>query len=110
MLSGESVSSSGAGATARYYLDMWTESSMNQATRPVLIRVPSKDTSGDARNLDIVLYKVQFEPISFDGPTYKDGLKINYAGYCLMSDVDETGATLAQKMIGRIVSLPTGIV
>ena len=71
------------------------------------IRVPAKDTNGVTRNLDFILYKVQFQPFSFDGPSYKDGLKLNYSGRALISSVDETGTSLTDRAIGRLVSRPS---
>lgn len=109
-LTGEVVSSSGAAPNDYYTLPLWTDGSLNQPTRPMRIRVPSKDSAGTVRNLDIVLYKVQFEPFSFDGPSYKDGLLLNYSGKALLSDVDEIGEpltdTLGNRAIGRLVSKP----
>lgn len=87
-------------------MPLWTQSSMNQPTRPVLIRVPSKDSAGAVRTMDIVLFKVQFMPISFDGPTYKDGLVLNYSGRAVVSPVDEKGLALPEKAIGRLVNAP----
>lgn len=106
LLTGNSVTSSGTGANDTLSLPLWTASSMNQPTRPMRIRVPAKDKVGAIRNLDFVLYKVQFQPISFEGPTYKDGLKINYSGRALMSSYDETGASIADPAVGRLISLP----
>lgn len=106
LLSGADMLSSGAGETATYEVPMWTASSLNQPTRSMLVRVPSKDIAGNVRNLDIILYRVQFQPFGFDGPTYKDGLKLNYSGRAVISAVDETGAELEEPCIGRLVSSP----
>lgn len=113
LLSGSKVTSSGAAPGDHYTLPLWEERQQNTQSRPVLIRVPSKDKDGVPRTLDFVLYKVQFQPISFDGPTYKDGLLVNYTGTALMSSVDEKGAPildsvtgLPTKAIGRLVSRP----
>lgn len=113
LLSGSKVTSSGAAPNDFYTLPLWEERQQNTTPRPVLIRVPSKDKDGVIRTLDFVLYKVQFQPISFDGPTYKDGLLLNYTGTALMSDKDEKGATvldsvsgLPTRAIGRLVSRP----
>lgn len=104
LLQGNTIASSGTGNATKYELPLWNESSLNQPARPVLIRVPSKDSDGLARNLDFILYKVQFEPISFDGPSYKDGLLLNYSGKALMSNKDEKGANLTDRAIGRLVN------
>lgn len=85
-------------------LPMWTEKSLNQPPRPVLIRVPSKDSLGAVRTMDIILYRVQFQPIAFDGPNYKDGLVLNYTGRAVLSTVDETGDDLTERAIGRLVN------
>jgi hypothetical protein len=114
LLSGETLGSSGTGSNDYYNLPMWTLSSMNQAPRAMFIRMPSKDQNGATRQLDFVFYKVQFAPFNFDGPTYKDGLLLNYSGRALLSDKDERGTTLGIdattgnqiKAIGRIISRP----
>jgi hypothetical protein len=113
LLSGSKVTSSGSAPNDFYTLPLWEDRQQNSASRPVLIRVPSKDKDGVLRTLDFVLYKVQFQPISFDGPTYKDGLLLNYTGTALMSDKTETGAPvldsqsgLPTRAIGRLVSRP----
>lgn len=112
MLNGTTVASSGATPNDYYSIPLWQEDSMNTPTRPMLIRVPSKDSAGAVRTLDFVLYKVQFQPFSFDGPSYKDGLLLNYNGRALMSSTDEKGTVLATRAIGRLISRPvstTGI-
>jgi hypothetical protein len=106
LLSGNTVVSSGAAPNDYYSMPLWNEDSLNQPTRPMLIRVPSKDSAGAVRTLDILLYKVQFEPFSFDGPAYKDGMLLNYSGKALMSATDETGTALADRAIGRLISRP----
>lgn len=102
LLTGAPVTSTGD----VYKMDIWTEDSLNQPARPVLIRVPSKDSAGAVRTMDIVLFRVQFQPISFDGPTYKDGLVLNYAGRAVVSPVDETGTALDRRAIGRLINSP----
>lgn len=105
LMTGDAITSSGAGAATSYSLPLWAEKSLNVPPRPVLIRVPSKDVDGLARNMDFILYRVQFAPISFDGPSYKDGLVINYSGKALMSEKDEKGQALTGgRAIGRIVN------
>ncbi len=102
LLTGAPVTSTGD----VWSMDLWTEDSLNQPSRPVLIRVPSKDSAGAVRVMDIVLFRVQFQPISFDGPTYKDGLVLNYSGRAVVSPVDETGTALVggKKAIGRLIN------
>lgn len=106
LLTGANVASSGTGAATVNSLPLWNESSNNQPARPVLVRVPSKDSAGAIRRLDFVLFRVQFQPISFDGPTYKDGLVLNYAGRAVVSDVDETGQSISERAVGRLVDRP----
>lgn len=104
LLSGSTLVSSGTGAAVKFSLPLWNEKSMNQARRPVLIRVPSKDSDGVPRLFDIILYNVSFNPITFDGPTYKDGMALNYGGKALMSAKDELGVALTEKAVGRLIS------
>jgi hypothetical protein len=111
LISGSNVTSSGANGSETYSLPLWEENSMNTQPRPMLIRVPSKDKNGVIRRLDFILYKVQFQPFSFDGPSYKEGLLLNYNGSALSSDVDEKGNPVLDsrtgqptKAYGRLVS------
>lgn len=113
LMTGSKITSSGAAPGDVYSLPLWEDRQQNTQPRPVLIRVPSKDKDGVLRTLDFVLFKVQFQPISFDGPTYKDGLLVNYTGTALMSDKDEKGVQivdsvtgLPSRAIGRLVSRP----
>lgn len=106
LLTGATITSSGTSPADFFNLPLWNESSLNTPTRPVLIRVPSKDSLGAVRKLDFILYKVQFNPITFDGPSYKDGLVLNYSGKALMSSVDEKNGALSDRAIGRLVSRP----
>ena len=103
-LTGATITSSGTAESTYYNLPLWNEKSSNQPARPVLLRIPSKDSAGLVRTLDIILYKVQFDPISFDGPSYKDGLVLNYSGKALLSANDEKATLLAEKAVGRLVS------
>lgn len=109
LLTGDSITTSGSAESSYYTMPLWSMGSLNTVTRPLLIRVPSKDSDGNLRAIDFVLYKVQFEPITFDGPTYKDGLIVNYTGRALVSDKDEKGVSLTgnNRAIGKIVSRPT---
>jgi hypothetical protein len=107
-LAGTSVTSSGASPNDYYAMPLWNTAYLNQSPRPMLLRVPSKDSAGAVRTLDIVLYKVQFEPFNFSGPQYKDGLLLSYSGRALRSSVDEIGNSLSEAAIGRILSRPSG--
>jgi hypothetical protein len=108
LLTGATITSSGAAPNNHFNLPIWEQGSLNQPTRPMLIRIPSKDSNGAVRTLDIVLYKCQFKPIGFDGPSYKDGLMLNYSAKALISDVDERGQALVgdRRAIGRLVGRP----
>lgn len=106
LLAGSTVTSSGTTPNDYYSMDLWPEDSLNQPPRPVLIRVPAKDKDGNTRTLDFVLYRVQFGPMNFDGPSYKSGLLLNYTGRAVMSDKDETGASLSKRAIGRMINRP----
>lgn len=106
LLTGAAITSSGVGPNDYWNLPLWNQSALNQPSRPVLLRAPSKDSLGNPRSLDFVLYKVQFQPIKFDGPAYKNGLVVSYTGQALMSSVDERGVALPEPAIGRLVSRP----
>lgn len=104
LLSGATLTSSGSGVGATYSMGLWEEDSVNQPARPMLIRCPSKDSDGQVRVMDFILYKVIFGPINFTGPSYKSGLLLNYTGRAVISDKDEKGTTLTKRAIGRIVN------
>jgi hypothetical protein len=115
-ITGTSVTSSGAAGADYYAIPLWTLASMNQVTQPLAIRVPSKDAGGQIRTLDFILYRVQFQPFNFTGPSYKTGLSCSIAGRALFSTVNEVGTSLpaayggtsgsAGMSIGRLVSMP----
>lgn len=109
LITGTSVSSSGTSPNDYYGLPLWTWNSLNQVTRPVALRVPSRDSTGNVRTLDFVLYRVQFQPFNFTGPSYKNGLTVSLAGRALMSTIDEKGTNLPAsypRSLGRIVNAP----
>ncbi len=115
LISGSKITSSGSGAAQTFSLPLWEERTLNTQPRPMLIRVPSKDRDGEVRLLDFILFKVQFQPFSFDGPSYKQGLLLNYNGSALFSDTDEKGQPVVDsvtgdptKAIGRLLSKPLG--
>lgn len=105
-LTGSTITSSGSAPNDYYSLPLWEEESLNAPARPMLIRLPGKDPDSNTRTLDFVLYKVQFSPISFNGPTYKSGLRVSYTGRALMSGKDEAGNSLAKRAIGRLLQRP----
>lgn len=105
-ITGKSISSSGTGNSTKFGFDLWHEDHFNVAPKPVLLRVPSKDSEGNVRRLDIVLYKVQFGPFTFSGPAYKTGMEVSWAGRALASSKDEVGTAFAdgKKRVGRLIS------
>jgi len=112
LMTGETMTSSGSAGPSEYdQIQMWTDRSMNVAPKPMLVRMPAKDANGNPVTLDFVLYKVQFQPITFTGPKYKTGLKVGYSGRALMSANDETGTPLSTnypvpsgtKAVGRLI-------
>lgn len=107
-LTGGTISSSGAGNSKWEFMDLWHEDAMNIEPKPMLLTMPSKDETGKVLNLTIGLYRVQFAPIQFDGPRYKDGLKVNYNGTALMSNFDEEGNSFSdgKKRVGKLISHP----
>lgn len=105
-LSGETVTTSGAAPADYHSIPLWTEDQVNSSARPVLLRIPSRDSAGVARTLDVVLYKAFFAPIAFEGPAYKDGLGVSYTARAVLSDTDEIGVALAKRAVGRLISKP----
>ncbi|SRR6266566_4482005 len=109
LLSGSSVTSSGTAPNDYYSMPLWNVSSNNQPAKPVLIRVPAKDSNSVVREINFVLYKVIFAPFTFTGPAYKAGLLLTYTGRAVFSPVDETGASLPEPAIGRVINQPPGL-
>jgi hypothetical protein len=106
LLAGTPIISSGSDPFDYYSLPLWQDNSVNQAPKPMLIRLPAKDKDGNPRTLDFVLYRVQFGPFTFDGPSYKNGLLTNYTGRAVLTDVDEVGNALPRRAIGRLINRP----
>jgi len=105
-ITGSAISSSGAGATQKFGFDLWHEDHFNTAPKPVLLRVPSKDSAGAVRRLDIVLYKVQFGPFTFNGPAYKSGMEVSFQARALASPNNESGTAFpdGKKRVGKLIS------
>jgi hypothetical protein len=106
-LTGQTISSSTTAGKTTMGLDLWHEDDMNVAAKPVLLRIPSKDDNGQPADFLVGLYKVNFKPIQFDGPVYRDGLKVNYDGTAIMSSTDEKGVAFAdgKKRVGRLLAI-----
>jgi hypothetical protein len=106
LMTGAPITSSGAAGQEYWNMALWNEGALNQPSRPVLIRTPSKDSQGRPRYLDFVLYKCTFQPMKLDGPAYKNGMTVSFTAQALMSSVDERGIALPERAIGRMVSRP----
>jgi hypothetical protein len=109
LITGTTVLSSGTAPNDYYSIPLWTLTSMNQAARPVALRVPAKDSNGTVYTLDFVLYKCQFQPFNFTGPSYKNGLTFSVSARALLSLNDETGTPLPvgyPRSIGRLIASP----
>jgi hypothetical protein len=106
LITGTTIFSSGAGNADYYSLPLWDIQALNQPTRPMRLRSLSKDSNGLVRTMDFILYKVQFNPINFTGPSYKTGVMFTCSGTALYSTVDEVGNPLTNRAIGRIVNSP----
>jgi hypothetical protein len=75
-----------------FKFDIWHEDDSNVSAKPMLLRCASKDSRGAARDLVIGLYSVTgLGTMTFDGPVYKDGLKMNLLGTAVQSMYDEKG-------------------
>jgi hypothetical protein len=96
----------GSGSGIIYAADLWHEDDFNVSDHPVVLQMPSKDNRGAARMLTVGLYRVNFGAMTFDGPRYKDGLKVNWTGTALKSAFDEKGIAFAdgKKRVGRLLS------
>lgn len=105
-ITGTTITSSGAAGADYYSLPLWDRNALNMPPMPMRLRTLSKDSNGAVRTFDIVLYKVQFNPINFTGPSYKTGLTFSCSGTALYSSSDEVGNVLTNQSIGRIVSSP----
>lgn len=109
LLTGEPLASSGVAPNDYYEIEIWTDRGFNSARKPMFIRMPAKWADGTVRQLEGVLYTVSFAPITFDGPQYKDGLKVNYAGKALLSSTNEKGTALSTyKAVARLRDVPEG--
>jgi hypothetical protein len=108
-LTGQNISSSGSGSSVIFWQDLWHEDSFNIAPRPMIVVMPSRDKNGVPRRLVLGLYHVDFKPVMFTGPVYRDGLKTNYDGTALPSRLDEKGVAFAdgKKRFGRVISIAT---
>jgi hypothetical protein len=109
LITGTTVSSSGSSPNDYYSIPLWTLTSLNQSPRPIALRTPAKDSAGTVYTLDFILYKCQFQPFNFTGPSYKNGLSFSVNARALLTDKDEVGTTLPvayPKSIGRLIASP----
>ncbi len=73
---------------------------------PVILRSPSRDTRGEARTMDFVLYRVRFSGLRCT-MAYKDGMACTVTGRVLLSPADEHGKFLEDgPEYGRFVNSP----
>lgn len=105
LISGATISSSGSGDSQRFDLPLWELQGDNQIARPLLIKMEAKDSAGVLRYLQFIFYKCSFDPISFDGPRFRDGMAVSYDATALMSTTDEAGDTLAYEAVGRLMAV-----
>lgn len=101
------IESSTFGGKNVFGMDLWHEDSLNVPPRPALLRMPARDLDGNAATLVMGLYRVNFKPIMFDGPQYKEGLKVNYNGTATYSRKDELGNVFAdgKRRVGRLLAI-----
>lgn len=106
-ITGRAVTTTGTGASTAHAMDIWHEDDFAGSARPMILKCPSRDSLGNARDLVIGLYKVSFGAMTFDGPAFKDGLKANYNGTANFSLYDETGAAFAdgKQKVARLISV-----
>jgi hypothetical protein len=106
-ITGRPVVTTGTGAATTHAMDMWHEDDMGAAGKPVILKCPSRDSKRNARDLVIGLYAVSFGAITFDGPAFKDGLKVNWNGTANFSNYDEMGVAFVdgKKRVGRLISV-----
>lgn len=101
-ISASAVTSSGSAPSDYWSIPIWSASSLNLPSLPVLIRSTGRKSTGEYGFLEFILYKVQFDPIKLDGMSYKNGLMISFTGKCLISDKDELGNSLTDPAVGRL--------
>lgn len=106
LLTGTTIGSSGTAPNDYYSMPLWDLASLNQPTMPMRLRSTAKDSNAKQLTFDIILYKVQFNPINFTGPAYKTGLNFSCSGTALYSNYDEAGNALTNPTIGRVVLSP----
>jgi hypothetical protein len=101
------ITTTGAGADTVHAMDIWHEDDPGAPARALIMRCPSRDVKGAARDLIIGLYRVTFGALTFDGPAYKDGLKVNLNGTANYSLYDEKGVAFAdgKKRVARLISV-----
>lgn len=106
-ITGRPIITTGTGANTAHAMDLWHEDDFAAAAKPMILKCPSRDSKGAARDLVIGLYRVSFGAMTFDGPAFKDGLKANYNGTANFSLYDEEGVPFAdgKKRVGRLISV-----
>jgi len=105
-ITGRATETVGTAPDQSFEADLWHEDDMNLGSKPMILKMPSKDEDGLVRTFTVGLYKVAFAPITFEGPEYKSGLKVNYNGTALFSKKDEAGVAFpdGKNRVGRLLS------
>lgn len=106
-ITNRAVTTTGTGANTAHAMDLWHEDDFGAPARPVLLKCPSRDSKGAARDLVIGLYRVSFGAVTLEGPAYKDGLKVNWNGTANFSNYDEEGVAFVdgKKKVARLISV-----
>jgi hypothetical protein len=69
------------------------------------LRTYGRDILGRRRTVDIILYAVQFQTITWGGE-YKNGMGASYTAFAVGSYFDEGGNGLLTREVGRLVDSP----
>jgi hypothetical protein len=102
---GRPVSSSGLAPNDYYAMAYGVDSMPPQAPYSMVLRTNGRDYVGNARTVDLVLYQVQTDEISWT-QTYKEGMGCDYIMRATPSSTDEQGNALSVPQFGRIVDSP----
>lgn len=87
-------------------MPLWEYGRSNMATMPLRITFPAKDTLGNPKVVEVVLFKVKFKPPTLTGAQYKEGMKVTYEGTVMLSATDEKGQVLEREAFGRMDLTP----
>lgn len=106
-ITGRPITTAGTLAAVQYRFDIWHEDDFNVSSKPVMLKMPSKDSRGAARDLLVGVYSFGFGAMTFEGPANKDGLKVNYNGVAAYTMYDELGVAFAdaKKRAACLISI-----